>query len=430
MAQNVTLENLSLGEIMHMSPAIKIPPYQRIYCWDENNVIHLLDDLQNSGQEYRLGSIILSTTEDGYDIVDGQQRLVTLTLLLSALGYSSDNLPLLNQKFLGTEAKAYIEYNYAVIKNYIGQTNYRFENILDSVTFSVLKINAKTIDLAFTFFSNTNSRGVALSDYDLLKAHHLRYLPLEEQQKHLAKRWNSMVLKEDSVAKREDRSYVRALEVYIYCLRKWLRKNPVNEQQEYRIKNEYQTAPFIEEIPPFCEQFQYKEPIQGGSHFFGYVEHFVTRLAHFRSTKEYEAIHGDGIDRRSHWWFRDVIEANLFAYYLKFEEEYLPEALMLITRVISQYRLEEGRVRRQTLLNQFVGNTEITILIDQATSPTFFLAEMLNKVKGFMHLEELRGIRLQYRVIMNNLMRIEYKRCTSELIKNYFGQNGEYKDIQ
>ena len=76
----------------------KIDYYQREYRWEEKHVQELIDDLVDRFQEdyqpshqrkqvrdyghYFLGSIIISKKEDGYYIVDGQQRLTSLTLLL------------------------------------------------------------------------------------------------------------------------------------------------------------------------------------------------------------------------------------------------------------------------------------------------------------------------------------------------------------
>lgn len=65
----------------------QIPRYQRPYSWDEDHIEQLVDDLYESWSEdrdspYYLGSVIL-VKEDGdnrYDILDGQQRLTTLTI--------------------------------------------------------------------------------------------------------------------------------------------------------------------------------------------------------------------------------------------------------------------------------------------------------------------------------------------------------------
>ena len=53
--------------------------------------------------------------------------------------------------------------------------------IINQLIFTVLILKESRLDLAYTFFSNENSKGVPLSDYDLLKAHHLRYIFIEKQ---------------------------------------------------------------------------------------------------------------------------------------------------------------------------------------------------------------------------------------------------------
>jgi hypothetical protein len=63
-----------------------IPAYQREYAWTTQEVREFWEDLRGSlTHEYFLGLVIL--TEDGNrkDVVDGQQRLLTLTLLCVAL---------------------------------------------------------------------------------------------------------------------------------------------------------------------------------------------------------------------------------------------------------------------------------------------------------------------------------------------------------
>ncbi len=68
----------------------QIPDYQRPYSWEDEQIEQLWDDLYSameSGEEsYFLGPIILIKTKDGYfEVVDGQQRLTTLTILFCVL---------------------------------------------------------------------------------------------------------------------------------------------------------------------------------------------------------------------------------------------------------------------------------------------------------------------------------------------------------
>ncbi|MBB2742878.1 UNVERIFIED_ORG: hypothetical protein FHR35_002700 [Microbispora rosea subsp. rosea] len=70
---------------------LRVPHYQRSYCWKvESEVTEYWDDLMRafrSGDEYFLGTVVLSgESEDSrMTVIDGQQRLVTTSLLLAAI---------------------------------------------------------------------------------------------------------------------------------------------------------------------------------------------------------------------------------------------------------------------------------------------------------------------------------------------------------
>src|SRR5690625_2791089 len=64
---------------------LALPSYQRPYSWSVRSTNTLFIDTYNAYQEgiqeYRIGSVILHK-ELKYNIVDGQQRLTTLSILL------------------------------------------------------------------------------------------------------------------------------------------------------------------------------------------------------------------------------------------------------------------------------------------------------------------------------------------------------------
>ena len=64
-----------------------VPPYQREYSWSSDEVSEFWDDLQKSlnNDSYFLGLVILTDEDNKKHVVDGQQRILTLTLLASAL---------------------------------------------------------------------------------------------------------------------------------------------------------------------------------------------------------------------------------------------------------------------------------------------------------------------------------------------------------
>lgn len=412
--QTVTLCNVRLADLFgkqresqsNSLPLYKlvIPDYQRKYCWEEKQVYQLWQDILHleKSKVYHLGSIILHEKNGEWDVVDGQQRLITLSLIIDAL---SKNLadegicnPLMDSEVYSKEAIEYIAYNKHLIGQYVsfvGEEKKKnlLDLIYDHLQFSVLSITAETLDLAYTFFSNQNSKGKPLSDYNLLKAHHLRYVLIEEQAKHLAARWDNLIVQDDD--SNSDVDLERTLGMYLFRLRKWMKKKYWNESKEYRVKDEFEAALTIPEIPPFGEKFYYYEKIQGGTHFFAYAEFFVQHFKNFRETIQIKALH-EHLQYESHWRYRDCIETLLFGYYLKFGEMYFTEALVCIERIISQQRYLTKRAYLYKVF-EYANETEIILMIDQATSPTFFLAEALDKIKKSSLVTVLSPIQNRYR---------------------------------
>ncbi|MCF0187964.1 MAG: DUF262 domain-containing protein [Bacteroidaceae bacterium] len=387
--ESVSYQELGLDDLYSLN--LDIPPYQRIYTWGDEQVRTLLDDIANIKlSKYFIGSVILHKQKlDGkevFDIVDGQQRLVTTALIKFALdgnNISDDLSRFLNCEYASLDAQVRIAENLRYIQNYLSDKN-RKEHIsqnLSKLTFGVLTIKEyNSLDLAFTFFSNTNSKGKKLTDYDLLKPHHLRYIPsdLEDQQMHLSRKWDSMVNKErkvenESIANQDGRekiSYIRVMELLLYRLRKWEQAKDGVPRNDYHIKKEFEAAPIIKEIPPFGEQFDFCEPIQGGQHFFAYVEQFIDK---YNSFEEKTIIQENFRYSRTDQWYSDVIEALAFCYYLKFGKSYINEAIMSITRYVSIIRFRNAKAYKPTIL-KWVKDSRIVMEIRRSTSPTFFLA--------------------------------------------------------
>src|SRR2546423_4704504 len=93
---NIRGSEYPLKRIFSADFVFTIPPYQRAYAWTTEESEELLQDLLRAmhGEEesidelppYFLGSIVLiKDDEPDAQVVDGQQRLATLTMLLSAL---------------------------------------------------------------------------------------------------------------------------------------------------------------------------------------------------------------------------------------------------------------------------------------------------------------------------------------------------------
>lgn len=108
MFQRLRLGSLALGELFSAGAAFSVPAFQRPYDWGSDEALQLLDDVsraagidapEQADPDYFLGTVLLLTKEGSplpgadaaqhgiveYQIIDGQQRLTTLTILFAIL---------------------------------------------------------------------------------------------------------------------------------------------------------------------------------------------------------------------------------------------------------------------------------------------------------------------------------------------------------
>jgi len=88
---------IKLLDFLKKSPQFVIPIYQRIYSWSEKECNQLWDDILRSGQDdtitaHFIGSVVYVekglysvANQSQLLVIDGQQRLTTVTLLIEAL---------------------------------------------------------------------------------------------------------------------------------------------------------------------------------------------------------------------------------------------------------------------------------------------------------------------------------------------------------
>ncbi|MDK4605666.1 DUF262 domain-containing protein, partial [Kingella kingae] len=82
MSQELTL---SIFQLLHQDRYI-IPIYQRNYAWTDKEISPLLSDMyqafQRQSEHYYIGSLVVYRRENALlEVIDGQQRLTTFTLL-------------------------------------------------------------------------------------------------------------------------------------------------------------------------------------------------------------------------------------------------------------------------------------------------------------------------------------------------------------
>lgn len=82
-------ETDTFGGIIKGDNKFKVPLYQRDYSWNKTHWNDLWLDIEtnrNNGSKHYMGSVVLvSRNKKQYDIIDGQQRLTTLTILVLAV---------------------------------------------------------------------------------------------------------------------------------------------------------------------------------------------------------------------------------------------------------------------------------------------------------------------------------------------------------
>jgi len=95
--QHISIQLEGIGSVLK-GKRFKVPAYQRSYAWEVDHVEALLNDIgdaiKNKEKEYFLGSIVVTAGENNrFEVVDGQQRLTTVSLIISAIKdiFNNDN---------------------------------------------------------------------------------------------------------------------------------------------------------------------------------------------------------------------------------------------------------------------------------------------------------------------------------------------------
>jgi uncharacterized protein with ParB-like and HNH nuclease domain len=80
-SKDTDVESLLAGSYFH------IPRFQRPYSWDDENINEFWNDVVvNQTEDYFIGSMVVyKKDKQQFGVVDGQQRLTTITILLCVL---------------------------------------------------------------------------------------------------------------------------------------------------------------------------------------------------------------------------------------------------------------------------------------------------------------------------------------------------------
>ena len=181
---------MTLGELLETK--LNLPSYQRPYRWGRKNIEFFWHDILESAETYDYGIIVLLKKDGDYDIVDGQQRIVTLSLMLRALSSDDADSFINNTTLQGKDSEKNIGYNLQWFRRESrklseSESTLMIDKILNG-TLDVIVMDE--LDDALKFFDRTNTTGVPLTPTDILKSYHLQVLSsIKELSPQAKERW-------------------------------------------------------------------------------------------------------------------------------------------------------------------------------------------------------------------------------------------------
>jgi hypothetical protein len=365
-----------------------IPPYQRPYKWHKSHVFQLLDDLYEniyiSKRTYRVGTLIIHQDENGnHNIVDGQQRLTTLSLILYYLG-EKDKL-LQNQKYSNEISKNNLIYNYGQIKQWFSAKRLEINEemflneLKDKCEFVVITVYRQ--DEAFQLFDTQNSRGKELYPHDLLKAFHLREM---DKEGYTDKEIERYVIKWEDYLLKENNPLLDILNNHLYRIRKWIKGEPKysfykSDLNEFKGISLYKKTKYNYEQPlrildktissishnfgiTQTYPFQIDMRIINGRNFFDYVFHYIELKKQLLEGNEtFEKFHSEkctnytGSSRIGDMKIRNLFENICLLFVDRFNLEAFNESVYYkeFYKNVYQLRLENKAISENSILNHY-----------------------------------------------------------------------------
>jgi len=262
-----------------------IPSYQRPYKWTGKNITELILDIQKSIEDgkkysnfkYRVGTVILyrESKAKPYEVVDGQQRLLSFLLLKLCLD-PNFTCELLSTEFSDKVTKQHLHDNAQYIREWFSSvddaTKEAFNSALED-TLEVVVLTVNELSEAFQLFDSQNTRGRELDPHDLLKAYHLREIHDKYDMQRAVLKWES----------KNPKSIRELFDSYLFPLWNWSKRRKSGSFTAAEIdlykgieeSSDYTYAKRANKAKPY---FQIVEPIISGRDFFDMVEHYMQML--------------------------------------------------------------------------------------------------------------------------------------------------------
>ena len=423
---------------------LTIPYYQRPYRWKARNVNQLIDDLFEfkDHSEYRLGTLVLLENNGSYEIVDGQQRIITLSILLAEIiqtkkydFISSDFQEFLflflnSQKFDNLISIQHIKETHKVIRrrvNEIDEKSVRF--LIDRCKFVIIRLT--DISEAFQFFDSQNARGKDLEPHDLLKAFHLREIvPFTERDKEQIKYWED-----------QETNELVMLFLYMYRIKRWTKmksarfftKDDVDTFKGLSLNDKHR-YPFYQllsiahhYVNHYNEDWnravdglrmeyphQLDQQVVNGSRFFDMVRYYKSLLQSLNSIRFENGITKQILDaldtyagrnRTGDRYVRELFDICLLYYMDKYGTDNMDAIVIKVFVWAYSIRLKQYSVQLQTIDNCATGSDSFFVMLRDTHSP----GEVLNwNVKSIGAREIIRSEMEDLIILFKKLHYYEY----------------------
>lgn len=261
-----------------------IPNYQRPYKWTDKNIVELLLDIQKSMEEsrkyanfkYRIGTVILYKNENGeYEVVDGQQRILSF-LLLSLYLQPGFTCALSEVEYSNKITQKNIQANYKTISEWFSSVDEEGKKLFTKALKDIQEVVVITVDKiseAFQLFDSQNTRGRALYPHDLLKAYHLREIHDKYEMQHAVIKWES----------KDPRAIRELFDHYLFPLWNWAKCRKcgnftIADIDIYKGIEEDTGYTYARRANKAMPYFLLTEPFISGSDFFEMVDHYMQML--------------------------------------------------------------------------------------------------------------------------------------------------------
>jgi uncharacterized protein with ParB-like and HNH nuclease domain len=403
----------NFGELIGNGKVYKVPPFQRDYSWQKENWEDLWQDIltlhSDSNASHYMGALVLQSSRDSekaFTIIDGQQRLATLSIVAIAViekigqlvlkGIDPENnqarQEILKRTYLGDKDPRSLRYSSKLFLNEINDDFYQsnlinslrrniralkksnqllwqsfeyFSNQLEQIQEVVrdgeklatflqesiaqqllfIQINVEDELNAYTVFETLNARGIELSSTDLLKNYIFSLFQGPDDLNEAQRQWRRII----STVQME--KFPEFLRYYLSLKHSRVRRERLFKLVRDEVKNAQKAFELLDHLEEYSSLFialgnandEFWNDYQGNS---SYVRDLIRELEMFRVKQAYPA---------------------LFAAYQKFSSTDFTRLLKLVTVLSFRYGVVSSLNPNE--LEALYNKVAIAITNDEITTP-------------------------------------------------------------